>query len=80
MEHLSNGHKDHSNQHENSHKLCDDYSCAEFSDFLVGQDIFLPSLFWRDYLMFYINKCVESIALILEGGSGSITTTQNTLP
>ena len=24
MEHLSNDHKDHSNQHENSHKLCDE--------------------------------------------------------
>ena len=23
MEHLSNGHEDHSNQHEISHKLCD---------------------------------------------------------
>ena len=24
MEHLSNGHKDHPNQHENSHMLCDE--------------------------------------------------------
>ena len=24
MEHLSNDHKDHSNQHGNSHKLCDE--------------------------------------------------------
>ena len=24
MEHLSNDHKDHPNQHENSHKLCDE--------------------------------------------------------
>ena len=24
MEHLSNDHKDHLNQHENSHKLCDE--------------------------------------------------------
>ena len=79
MEHLSNDHEDHPNQHENSHKLCDDYSRAEFSDFLVGQDIFFPSLFWRDYPMFYINKCVQSIALIWEGGSSSITTTQNSL-
>ena len=79
MEHLANDHKDHPNQHKDSHKLCDDYSCAEFSDFLVGQDIIFPSLFWRDHLMFYINKCVQSIALIWQGGSGSITTTQNSL-
>ena len=45
MEHLSNDHKDHPNQHENSHKLCDDYSRTEFLDFLVGQDIFFASLF-----------------------------------
>ena len=79
MEHFLNDHEDHPNKHENSHKLCDDYSRAEFLYFLVGQDIFFPSLFWRGYLMFYINKYVESIALIWEGGSGNITTTQNSL-
>ena len=27
MEHLSNDHEDHPNQHENSHKLCNEMSC-----------------------------------------------------
>ena len=31
MERLSNDHEDHLNQHENSHKLCDEMaSCCEF--------------------------------------------------
>ena len=42
MEHLLNDHEDHPNKHENSHKLYDDYSRAEFLDFLVGQDFFFP--------------------------------------
>ena len=45
MEHLLNDHEDHPNKHENSHKLYDDYSRAEFLDFLVGQDFFFLSLF-----------------------------------
>ena len=28
MEHLSNDHEDHPNQHENSHKLCDETGYA----------------------------------------------------
>ena len=43
MEHLSNDHEDHSNQHENSHKLCDKtghpvFSLLESEWKLRGQD------------------------------------------
>ena len=31
MEHLSNDHKDHPNQHENSHKLCNEMEHPVFS-------------------------------------------------
>ena len=62
MEHLSNDHKDHLNQHENN-KLCYDYSHAEYSDFLVGQDIFFEIYFEEITLCFTLINVLKVLHL-----------------
>ena len=55
MEHLSNDHKDHPNQHENSHKLCDEWplSLALWRKFYNSHGKYKPGL--KEY--FHMCQC-----------------------
>ena len=63
MEHFLNDHEDHANKHENSHKLCDDYSRAECLYFLVGQDIFSQVYFEEVTLCFTLINMLKVLRL-----------------